>query len=74
MSYLRDIYNNTIKEKLKAKFNLKNDLEIPRLDKVCLNIAFKTADADGNFLKYVVDQLTTIAGQKAVLEIGRAHV
>ena len=74
MSYLRDIYNNTIKEKLKAKFNLKNDLEIPRLDKVCLNIAFKTADADGNFLKYVVDQLTTIAGQKAVLVKARKSV
>jgi hypothetical protein len=67
MSYLKDKYNSVIRKNLQAKFGFKNEMEIPKLEKVCLNIAFKTADGDGTFLKYVVDQLTAIAGQKAVL-------
>lgn len=67
MSYLKGLYQTEIKKNLKEKFCYKNDLEIPRLEKVALNIAFKTTDIDNNFLNYVVDQLTSIAGQKAVL-------
>ena len=67
MSHLKEIYQTTIKENLKKKFGYKNELEIPRLQKVSLNIAFKSTDVDSNFLKYVVEQLSAIAGQKAVL-------
>ena len=67
MSYLKDLYQTQIKKNLKEKFGYKNELEVPKLEKVSLNIAFKTADADNSFLKYVVDQLTLIAGQRAVL-------
>lgn len=74
MSYLKDKYNSVIRNNLKAKFGFKNEMEIPKLEKVCLNIAFKTADADGTFLKYVVDQLTAIAGQKAVLVKARKSI
>ena len=67
MSHLKEIYQTTIKENLKKKFGYKNELEIPRLQKVSLNIAFKSTDVDSNFLKYVVEQLSAIAGQKAVV-------
>ena len=67
MSYLKDLYQTEVRKQLKEKFGFKNELEIPKIQKVSLNIAFKTSDADNNFLKYVVDQLTMIAGQKAVL-------
>ncbi len=67
MSHLKEIYQTTMKENLKKKFGYKNELEIPRLQKVSLNIAFKSTDVDSNFLKYVVEQLSAIAGQKAVL-------
>ena len=74
MSYLKDKYNSVIRNNLKAKFGFKNELEVPKLEKVCLNIAFKAADSDGTFLKYVVDQLTAIAGQKAVLVKARKSI
>lgn len=74
MSYLKDLYQTSIRKNLKDKFGFKNELEIPRLEKVSLNIAFKTADADNNFLKYVVEQLSAIAGQKAVLVKARKSV
>jgi large subunit ribosomal protein L5 len=67
MSYLKDLYQTSVRKNLKEKFGYKNELEIPRLEKVSLNIAFKTTDSDNNFLKYVVQQLSMIAGQKAVL-------
>lgn len=74
MSHLKELYQKVIKKNLKEQFGYKNELEIPRLEKVTLNIAFKTADADNNFLKYVVEQLTDIAGQKAVLVNARKSV
>lgn len=67
MSFVKENYNNKVAKSLKEKFGYKNELEIPRLDKVCLNVAFKTTDIDNNFLAYVVNQLSSIAGQKAVL-------
>jgi large subunit ribosomal protein L5 len=66
MSFVKEKYKEVAKN-LKAKFGYKNALEIPRLDKVCLNVAFKSTDVDNNFLTYVVNQLSAIAGQKAVL-------
>ena len=74
MSFLKDKYENQIKKELQAKFGYKNIMEIPRLEKISLNINFKVADADGNFLKYVVDQLSKIAGQKAVLVKARKSI
>jgi large subunit ribosomal protein L5 len=66
MSYTKEIYNK-IKKELSKELDCKNVMEVPRLSKVILNIGFKVADADNNFLKYVVEQLSLIAGQKAVL-------
>lgn len=66
MSFIKEKYKEVAKN-LKAKFGYKNALETPRLEKVCLNVAFKSADVDNNFLTYVVNQLSAIAGQKAVL-------
>lgn len=64
---IKEKYKNVVVKNLKKLFNYKNDLEVPRIEKISLNIAFKVADADNNFLSYVVDQLSSIAGQKAVL-------
>lgn len=66
MSFIKENYKKVAKS-LKEKFGYKNDLECPRLEKVCLNVAFKSADIDNNFLAYVVNQMSLIAGQKAVL-------
>lgn len=66
MSFTKEKYKEVAKN-LKAKFGYKNALETPKLEKVCLNVAFKSTDVDNNFLAYVVQQLSAIAGQKAVL-------
>lgn len=67
MSVVKDNYKNKVVKSLKEKFGYKNDLETPRLEKVTINVAFKAVDADNNFLTFVGNQLSLIAGQKAVL-------
>ena len=67
MSFTKDNYKSNAIKALKDKFGYANDLELPRLDKVCLNVKFKVTDADNNFLTYVVKTLGDIAGQKPVL-------
>ena len=45
MSFIKEKYKEVAKS-LKSKFGYKNELEIPRLEKICLNVAFKSADVD----------------------------
>jgi large subunit ribosomal protein L5 len=66
MSYTKELYSK-VKKDLMTELGLKNTMETPKLEKVVINRGFKTADADNNFLAYVVSQLSMIAGQKAVL-------
>jgi large subunit ribosomal protein L5 len=66
MSFVKEKYKE-VAESLRTKFGYENALEVPKLVKVCLNVAFKSTDVDNNFLVYVVNQLSSIAGQKAVL-------
>ncbi|MFC1658964.1 50S ribosomal protein L5 [Pseudomonadota bacterium] len=66
MSYTKELYS-TIKKDLMSELGFKNVMEIPKLDKIVINIGFKTSDVDNNFLSYVVSQLSLIVGQKAVL-------
>jgi large subunit ribosomal protein L5 len=74
MSFLKDLYQNETRENLRKSFGYKNDFEIPRLERVSLNVAFKTSDADSTFLKYIVEQVTAIAGQRAVLVNSRKSI
>jgi large subunit ribosomal protein L5 len=67
MSFIKDNYNSGVIKGLKEEFKLQNDLEVPKLEKVCLSVAFKATDVDNNFLTYVLETLSRIAGQKAVL-------
>ncbi|MDR2526858.1 MAG: 50S ribosomal protein L5 [Rickettsiales bacterium] len=67
MSFVRDNYNNKIVNDLKSEFKYKNDLQIPRLEKICLSVAFKATDVDNSFLSYTLDTLSKVSGQKAVL-------
>lgn len=59
-------YNETIRHALMKKFGYKNALEVPKLKKVVLNIGAGEAAADGKKIQQAVNDLTAIAGQKAV--------
>ena len=65
---LRTQFRDEIKAKLKEEFGYTNDMQIPRLDKIVLNIGCGAeAVRDSKKAKSAQDDLSTIAGQRAVV-------
>ncbi|MCK9617355.1 MAG: 50S ribosomal protein L5 [Lentimicrobiaceae bacterium] len=62
----KDKYFNEIIPVLKERFSYKNTLQVPRLEKICINQGMGTAIADKKLLEVAVNEMTAIAGQKAV--------
>jgi large subunit ribosomal protein L5 len=59
-------YMETIKPELMKKFGYKNIMQVPKLNKVVLNIGAGEAASDGKKIVQAVNDLTAIAGQKAI--------
>ena len=60
-------YRDRIRAALKEEFGYKNDMQIPRLDKIVLNMGIGEAVKDTKKVKQGADELSLIAGQKAVI-------
>ncbi len=60
-------YKARVRAALKSEFGYKNDMQIPRLDKIVLNMGVGEAVKDTKKVKAAAEQLTAIAGQKAVI-------
>ena len=72
---LKAIYKDTIRAGLKEEFSYKNDMQIPRLDKIVLNIGCGAeAVRDSKKAKSAVEDLTAIAGQKAMTTKARKSI
>ncbi len=64
---LKGVYKETIRPAMKEAFGYKNDMQIPRLDKIVLNMGVGEAVRDTKKVKHAQEELTLIAGQKAVV-------
>ncbi len=64
---LQEFYEKTIKPELVKEFGYKNELEIPRLTKIVLNIGVGEAALDKKKINGAVEDLTAISGQKPVV-------
>jgi len=64
---LKAVFNDTIKPAMKEEFGYKNIMQIPRLDKIVINMGVGEAVKDTKKVKKAADELTLIAGQKAVV-------
>ncbi|MEL6915950.1 MAG: 50S ribosomal protein L5 [Pseudomonadota bacterium] len=64
---LKELYKSTIKPAMKEEFGYSNDMMIPRLDKIVLNMGVGDAVKDTKKVKNAQEDLTAIAGQKAVI-------
>ncbi|MCB1400277.1 MAG: 50S ribosomal protein L5 [Rhodobacteraceae bacterium] len=64
---LKTLYKETIRAALKEEFGFKNDMQIPRLDKIVLNMGVGEAVKDTKKVKQASEELSLIAGQKAVI-------
>ena len=64
---LKTKYNNEVKAAMKEKFGYKNDMQIPKLHKIVLNMGVGEASHNSKIAEAIEGQLTKIAGQKCVI-------
>jgi len=63
---LKEKYKKEIVEKIKKDFNYKNVMQVPRLDKIVLNMGMGEAIDNKKLLEAAVEEMTLISGQKPV--------
>ncbi|MFW9604148.1 MAG: 50S ribosomal protein L5 [Trichlorobacter sp.] len=67
MARLKDLYTNEVVAKLRAEFNYKNIMEVPRIEKVVINMGLGEAIQNVKILESAASELGKITGQKAVV-------
>lgn len=67
MNRLQEKYNNSVRTELANKFAYKSSMQIPRLEKIVINMGVGDAVANSKVLDDAVEELTLIAGQKPVV-------
>ena len=71
---LKSHYNTVVRAALKEEFGYKNDMMIPRLEKIVLNMGLGKAIANPKVLEVAIQELETIAGQKPVQTRARKSI
>jgi large subunit ribosomal protein L5 len=67
MTSIKERYNKEVVAEMKKKFSLKNELQVPRVKKVVVNVGIGKYLKDSNMVKDVQQTIEMITGQKAVL-------
>ena len=74
MSRLKDTYYNEIVDAMTKKFGYKNKMQVPKLDKIVINMGVGEAKDNAKVLDAAVRDLEIISGQKAVLTRAKKSV
>jgi large subunit ribosomal protein L5 len=64
MSWLKEYYEKEVVPKLKEKFGYKNIYEVPRLEKICVNMGLGEAVQNPKLIDQALEELAVITGQK----------
>jgi len=67
VSRLKDTYQNEIVEAMTKKFGYKNKMEVPKLEKIVVNMGVGEAKENAKILDSAVKDMEAITGQKAVV-------
>ncbi len=71
---LADKYKNDVVPALMKRFNYDSVMQVPRLEKICLNRGVNGAVTDKKLVDIAVDELTTISGQKAIPTLSKKDI
>lgn len=71
---LQEHYEKTVRAKLKNEFGYSNDHQIPRLEKIVINVGVGDASRDPKLLDSVVETVTAISGQKPIVNRARKAI
>jgi large subunit ribosomal protein L5 len=64
---LQEVYTKDIRPALKEKFGYKNEMQVPYVEKIVLNMGVGDASQDSKLLKNAAEELALIAGQKPII-------
>lgn len=67
MARLKDVYQNEVVQKLRSQFNYKNIMEVPKIQKIVVNMGLGEAIQNVKILDSASSELGKITGQKAVV-------
>jgi large subunit ribosomal protein L5 len=71
---LQKRYREEVRAKLRAEFNYKNEMQIPKLEKIVLNMGVGEATGDQKKLDAAVAELAVIAGQRPVKTVAKKAI
>ena len=74
LSRLKDTYKNEIMDAMVKKFGYKNVMEIPKIDKIVINMGVGEAKDNAKLLEAAVADMETITGQKAVITRAKSSI
>jgi large subunit ribosomal protein L5 len=71
---LKTLYDTDIKKALVERFSYANEMAVPRIEKIVLNMGVGEAVADSKKINSAAEDLTLIAGQKAVITMSKKSI
>ena len=71
---LKTKYNEDIKKNMMSTFNYKSLMQIPRLQKICINQGVGKAVSDKKLIDAAIVEMTSVAGQKAVATFSKKDI
>mgnify|MGYP001092058081 FL=1 len=74
MAKLHDKYQETVSPELVTKFGFTSVMQVPRIEKITLNMGVGEAVADKKVMEHALRDMTAIAGQKPVVTVARKSV
>ncbi|MBQ1982466.1 MAG: 50S ribosomal protein L5, partial [Clostridia bacterium] len=74
MARMKDVYTSEIAPALMKKFQYKSVMQIPKLDKIVINVGVGEAKENSKAIDSVITDISTITGQKAVPTYARKSV
>ncbi len=67
MSFVKDKYNSEVKDALMAKFEYDSVMQVPKLDKITINMGLGEATSNSKIIEEAVEELKALSGQKPVI-------
>lgn len=74
MAKLHDLYKGTVAAELQKQFGYTSIMQVPRIEKITLNMGVGEAISDKKVLEHATNDLTAISGQKPITTVARKSV
>ncbi len=74
MIKVKEHYESKVTEALKKQFDYTNDMQVPRVEKVVINMGLGEATANSKMIENGISDLTIIAGQKPIVNRARKSI